>query len=71
MESTSSLRMLITCTHQGWDEYMARNASPFLDCVKYESVRSIEQYEALPDKYSYDLIIVWFGGAYVQHVLND
>jgi len=57
--------MLVTCTQAGWDEYLSRNPTPFIDCVSYDSVRNVEQYEALPDKYSYDMIIVWFGGAFV------
>ena len=37
----------------------------------YTCVETIEQYEALEDKYEFDLLIVNFGGVFVQAVLND
>ena len=37
----------------------------------YKIVETIEQYEALENKYKFDLLIVNFGGIFVQTVLND
>jgi phosphoglycerate dehydrogenase-like enzyme len=31
----------------------------------------MEQYQALQDKYQYDCLLVWFGGVFIQDVLND
>ena len=55
----------------GFDEYLARNPQPFPEYVDYEGVRSTEQYEELQDKHSYDAVVVWNGGIFVQTVLND
>ena len=66
-----NFRVLVATPMSDFDEYIERNANPFPDFVTYDIVRSLDQYNVLSDKYSYDALIVWFGGLFVQTVLND
>ena len=72
MESSSaSVRILVATPSQNFEEYLSRNKSPFPDFVQSDIVKTTDQYNALPDKYSYDVVVVWFGGIFVSSVLND
>ena len=37
----------------------------------YDIVKTVEEYEALADKYKYDALVVLYGGEFMKHVLND
>ena len=52
----------------GIPDLIARMNTPLTDA--YDLVTSIEAYEALPDKYAYDILVVFWGPP-VQHILND
>jgi hypothetical protein len=70
MES-SGIRVLVAVNVSVWDDFLSRNPNPYPVFVQHDDIRSIEQYEALPDKYSYDIVVVYFGGPLTVHVLND
>jgi phosphoglycerate dehydrogenase-like enzyme len=55
----------------GVEGLIARMRTPLPANVSHDIVRSTEQYEALADKYSYDALVVLYGGPFVQNILND
>ena len=63
--------MLVTCNSPAWNEYLKDHPLPFPYYVQYDIARNMPEYDSLTNKYSYDFILVWFGGDYVKHVLND
>jgi len=48
---------------------IARMRTPLTD--SYDVVKTVEEYEALEDKYKYDGLVILYGGAFMKHVLND
>jgi len=54
--------MLVCPQWEGWYHYRSQRALPFPAYVHVDVAETIEEYEALPDKFSYDCIIVHFGG---------
>jgi hypothetical protein len=44
---------------------MSVDAKVFPDFVKIDLVRTIEEYEALTDKYQYEVMMVLLGGTFV------
>ena len=44
---------------------MANRPKAFPDFVHFDGVKSVEEYEALPDKYSYDVLLVLLGGVFI------
>lgn len=67
----SGIRVLVAVNVTVWDDFFARNPNPYPEFVHHDDVRSIAEYETLPEKYSYDAVIVYFGGPFTQHVLDD
>ena len=66
-----TLRVLVATPKNDFDEECETNGSPFPEFVHYDIIHTTEEYDALADKFSYDAIVVWFGGIFVQSVLND
>jgi len=38
---------------------------------KYDIVNNAEEYNKLEDKYSYDVLVVLYGGEFMKNTLND
>jgi hypothetical protein len=71
MVELGKCRMLVTVDKVCWDEFLSRHPKPYPDFVDHDHVRSWQQYELLADRYSYDCVVVWFGGALTLQILND
>ena len=69
VEPTSSTRLLFVAAERAnLPALIARMNTPLTD--QYDLVTSQEQYEALEDKYSYDILVI-FWGPDVAAVIND
>jgi hypothetical protein len=55
-----------SCDIQG---LINRMRTPITDT--YDIVKTVDEYEALADKYKYDALVVLYGGEFMKHVLND
>jgi len=67
--SQGSIRLLfIVSANAGVPELIARMKTPLT--APYDIVTSPETYDALPEKYVYDALVI-FWGAHVAPIIND
>jgi hypothetical protein len=51
-------------------EALVSRMTPPMD-TPYDLIRNQNDYDALPDKYCYDCMVVLYGGPFMQMLLND